>query len=152
VPSGYSHFECYAFSRKSGVVRKYDLPVDNLEKKILSHSGMQASSKETAWTMSREVYKAQKGEKIKVGRDSVWSAVGLSNIAGFAKIKGATLEDWVTNWNTLTEEEKLKVYDEKVCHELNTYIKFNDSAFFDRVVRPFINNKVTKTFVDLCLI
>ena len=50
--------------------------------------------------MSREIYKAQKGQNIKVGRDSVWSAVGLSNIAGFAKIKGATLEDWVTNWKT----------------------------------------------------
>ena len=54
--------------------------------------------------MSREVYKAQKGQNIKVGRDSVWSAVGLSNIAGFAKIKGATLEDWVTNWKTYSDE------------------------------------------------
>ena len=102
--------------------------------------------------MSREVYKAQKGQNIKVGRDSVWSAVGLSNIAGFAKIKGATLEDWVTNWKTYSDEEKLKVFDEKVCHELNTYIKYNDPEFFDKILRPFIQNKVTKTFVDLCLI
>lgn len=66
--------------------------------------------------MSREVYKAQKGETIKVGRDSVWSAVGLSNIVGFAKIKGFTLEDWVMNWNTYSAEEKIKVYDDKICH------------------------------------
>lgn len=50
--------------------------------------------------MSREVYKATKGQSIKVGRDSIWSVVGLSNIVGFAKIKGAILEDWVSNWST----------------------------------------------------
>lgn len=41
--------------------------------------------------MSREVYKAKKNESVKVGRDSVWSAIGLSSLIGFAKIKGATL-------------------------------------------------------------
>lgn len=94
----------------------------------------------------------QKGQTIKVGRDSVWSAIGLSNVAGFAKIKGTVLEDWVTNWTTYSDEEKLKIYDEKVCHELNTYIKYNDPAFFKRIVQPFIKNKVTKTFVDYCLL
>lgn len=61
--------------------------------------------------MSREVYKAKKGENIKVGRDSVWSAIGISNVVGFAKIKGVTLEDWVINWNTYSFEEKIKTYD-----------------------------------------
>lgn len=41
--------------------------------------------------MSREVYKLQKGQNIKVGRDSVWSAVGITNIIGFSKIKGVTV-------------------------------------------------------------
>ena len=49
--------------------------------------------------MSREIYKVQKGETIKVGRNSVWCAVGLSSLVGFAKIKGQTLDDWVANWN-----------------------------------------------------
>jgi hypothetical protein len=102
--------------------------------------------------MSREVYQAKKGEIIKVGRESLWSAIGLSNLVSLAKIKGATLEDWVSNWNKYTNEEKLRTYDEKVCHELNTYIKWNDSPFFEKTVRPFISNKITKTFVDLCLL
>lgn len=46
----------------------------------------------------------------------------------------------------------MKVYDDKVCHELNTFIKFNDPDFFAGVVKPFIINKVSKTFVDLCLL
>lgn len=41
--------------------------------------------------MSREVYKMQKGETIKVGRDSTWLAIGLTNIASFAKTKGFSL-------------------------------------------------------------
>lgn len=56
------------------------------------------------------------------------------------------------NWNTYSSEQKLKTYDEKVCHELNTYIKYNDKAFFAQIVKPFIQNKLTKTFVDLCLL
>ena len=102
--------------------------------------------------MSREIYPVQKGEEIKVGRDSIWSAVGLQQISNFAKIKGITLEDWVLNWNDYSEEKKLKVYDEKVCHELNCYIKQNDEAFFNKVVKPFISNKLSKTFVDFCLL
>lgn len=39
-----------------------------------------------------------------------------------------------------------------MCHELNTYIKYKDKGFFDRVVRPFISNKLEKGMVDYCLI
>jgi hypothetical protein len=67
---------------------------------------------------------------IKVGRGSVWSGIGLSGVIDFAKIKGAALEDWVKGWGGYSAEEKLKVYDEKMCHELNTYLKYNDSVFF----------------------
>lgn len=56
------------------------------------------------------------------------------------------------NWNTYSAEEKLKIYDTKACHELNAYIKYNDNTFFGEIVKPFIQNKVTKTFVDLCLL
>lgn len=53
VPSGYSHFECCAFSKVTGVVKKYDYPVEKIEKKSLSHTGIVASAQDAAWTMSR---------------------------------------------------------------------------------------------------
>ena len=87
-----------------------------------------------------------------MGRDSIWAAVGLEQIINFAKLKKITLDDWVLNWNDYSEEQKIKVYDSKVCHELNCYIKANDSKFFEKVVKPFISNKVTPTFVDYCLL
>ena len=46
---------------------------------------------------------------MKVGRDSTWAAVSLHSILGFANIKGITVEDWVLNWNTYSEQEKLKI-------------------------------------------
>lgn len=73
---------------------------DLLKRKNIKHSGIKDLNQSTAKTMSREVYKLAEGESIKVGRDSIWSAVGLSNIVGFSKIKGTILEDWVSNWNT----------------------------------------------------
>jgi len=35
---------------------------------------------------------------------------------------------------------------------LNAYIKKQDPEFFKKVVQPFVKNKITKTFVDLCLL
>ena len=40
VPQGYSHFECFAFSRVTGVVKKFDLSNESIEKKSLSHNGI----------------------------------------------------------------------------------------------------------------
>lgn len=40
VPEGYSHFECYLFSKLTAIVRKFELPVADVEKKSLSHTGI----------------------------------------------------------------------------------------------------------------
>ena len=48
--------------------------------------------------MSREVKTVHEEEIVKVGRDSVWCGVSMSNIINFAITKGHTLEDWVGNW------------------------------------------------------
>lgn len=59
---------------------------------------MKDESKESSWTMSREVYPVQAGEEIKVGRSSTWCTVSLANIVNFARIKGVSLNEWVSNW------------------------------------------------------
>lgn len=35
---------------------------------------------------------------------------------------------------------------------MNFFVYKKDKPFFDHVVRPFISNKITKTFVDLYLL
>lgn len=59
---------------------------------------------------------------------------------------------FVLSWNTLTEAEKQDKYSKFACHELNTFIKMKDAAFFDRVVRPYVVNKKEPTFIDLWLL
>ncbi len=54
-------------------------------------------------------------------------------------------------WHSYSLEKKKSVYDIECCHELNTFLKFNDPPFFTEVVLPFIQNKINKTVVDLLL-
>ena len=56
------------------------------------------------------------------------------------------------NWQSLSEDEKMKKYDEYACHEINIFVFFKDRQFFDRIVKNFLKNKIEKTFVDYFLI
>lgn len=47
---------------------------------------------------------------------------------------------------------KIIKYDKYACHELNLFIYFKDPKFFKTVVKPFIKNKIEKTFVDFFLL
>ena len=49
-------------------------------------------------------------------------------------------------------EEKLKAYSDNCSHEINLFLKLKDPAFFKEVIRPFLQNKIEKTLVDLWLL
>jgi hypothetical protein len=103
--------------------------------------------------MSRQVYKLQKGETLKVKRGSTWTTVGNSSVFGLCALtQGGATFSWAVEWDSYSPEKKLKVYDESCCHELNTYLKYKDPAFFEKVVRPFLSAKLEKGVVDKCLL
>ncbi len=52
----------------------------------------------------------------------------------------------------MKNEQKGKTYSEFCSHELNVFLKLKDPEFFKNAVRPFIENKIEKTFVDYWLI
>eukprot|EP01083_Nonionella_stella_P301896 1038317_1 len=62
--------------------------------------------------------------------------------------------DWsfLTQWNVLSEQEKMKKYDKFFCHELHLFLKKKDKTFFDRVCRPLIASKLNKDFLDCYLL
>ena len=152
VPKCYSHFELFMLSDTNAIVKKFDKPEDSIACKDLSHKGMVDQNEKSGWTMSREVKALNDKETVKVGRDSIWCGVSLSNIINFAMIKGHSLEDWVSNWLTYSPEKKRDIFDKKICHELNCYIYSHDREFFEEVVRPHLANKLVRTFVDLYLL
>lgn len=59
---------------------------------------------------------------------------------------------FLAKWNHLSLEEKHKKYSQFVCHEVNLFIFFKDPDYFKTVVRPFISNKMEKSFIDLWLV
>ena len=55
-------------------------------------------------------------------------------------------------WKGYTPQEKHKMYYKHLCHELNIYVYHKDKEYFESIVRPFLESKMEKTFVDYYLL
>lgn len=55
---------------------------------------------------------------------------------------------FLLDWPDLSSERKRELYSEHACHELNFFLSRRDPAFFRSAVRPFLENKLDKTFLD----
>ena len=55
---------------------------------------------------------------------------------------------FVLRWPGLKREEKQSLYSKYSSHELNFFIARKDPDFFKQVVRPYLQNKMHKTFMD----
>ncbi len=60
--------------------------------------------------------------------------------------------EFLKGWEANTLDEKHKKYDKYSCHELNLFIFCKDPAYFEEYVKPFLKNKIEKTFVDFFLL
>lgn len=56
--------------------------------------------------------------------------------------------DFLTKWTSYNLDEKHKKYYKNSCHELNLFIFCKDPTFFNDFVKPFIANKIEKSFID----
>ncbi|MEQ1826759.1 MAG: hypothetical protein ABL921_12470 [Pirellula sp.] len=54
----------------------------------------------------------------------------------------------VGRWSTLKDDEKEVFYSDLACHEFHLFLLLHDKPFFERVVRPFLTNKLQKQFMD----
>uniref|UniRef100_A0A7S0ZKP3 Uncharacterized protein n=1 Tax=Timspurckia oligopyrenoides TaxID=708627 RepID=A0A7S0ZKP3_9RHOD len=59
---------------------------------------------------------------------------------------------FIIRWNALSEEEKLKYFSEFASHELNFFLAMKDPSFFESIVKPFLQNKFSKSFLDQWLL
>ncbi len=55
---------------------------------------------------------------------------------------------FILDWPAKTPEEKRELYSKHACHELNYFVHRRDPEFFQEVVRPYLENKLDKTFLD----
>ncbi|KAI8365074.1 hypothetical protein BD560DRAFT_402026 [Blakeslea trispora] len=72
-------------------------------------------------------------------------------VSGAGKILVDEFE-FLRSWPTLSLEKKLKIHEEKVCHELNLWLKKKDVQFFNTYVKPVIKSKIQKSFMDCYLL
>ena len=68
---------------------------------------------------------------------------GQVSIADFA---------FLSDWPSMEEAEKLSKYHEFASHELHMFLHERDPEFFAEVIRPYLKNKLNKTFVDRWLL
>lgn len=64
------------------------------------------------------------------------------------------LADWhfLGEWENLSEDSKSEKIKKFYSHELNIFVFCKDPEYFDRVLKPFIQNKLEKDLVDLYLL
>lgn len=55
---------------------------------------------------------------------------------------------FLPNWNILSEERKIQLYQLHACHELHLFLARKDRAFFDRIVKPNLEQKRELAFMD----
>lgn len=74
----------------------------------------------------------------------------LSEIRKVQKVPGSGFEDlsFVLKWAGLSSFEKDQKYSDYFCHELNFFISRRDPAYFNDVVKPFLETKMEKQFMD----
>ena len=81
----------------------------------------------------------------------------LKIIQEIMRLHGTTAEDLdkfekVINWDLLKEEDKNKMMSKYSSHELHLFIYKKDPNYFKKVVRPYLVNKMEKTFMDYYLL
>lgn len=64
--------------------------------------------------------------------------------------KDPTLNEFgfAMTWPTLKPEQKQALYSKYACHELHYFLLRKDQPFFTTVVKPYLENKKDKTFMD----
>lgn len=55
-------------------------------------------------------------------------------------------------WHTLSTAEKDRYYSDYCCHELNFFVFKKDPVYFKDTVKPFIQSKMEKQFIDFYLL
>lgn len=58
----------------------------------------------------------------------------------------------LTRWNKLKPEEKERTYSELACHEVHLFLYMKDRPFFDRVVKPYLEDKYQSQVMDRYLL
>lgn len=109
----------------------------------------------------QSIRKLKSGEWIDLGDARTTRVKTYSQLSDLYELYGVLLDEksehWekfrvLTRWADLSDVEKGKTYDELASHEMHLFLYFKDRPYFDKVVRPYLANKLDKQIVDQWLL
>ena len=138
--------------------RNRALPLVRLQTRDLRLKKPQQLDPRGRFTRAREVQVLRAGEALTIARadatrfqvyDDLTDVFALLSALNPAGADG-TLEkfSFITSWPELGADDKRRYYSDYASHELNLFLSRRDPAFFGEVVRPFLQNKREKDFID----
>ena len=155
--SGHSSVVVVAVHPTATDSRRVALPATEIEKRDLRLKDSFESESHLAEKQTVRLLKAD--EKTELG-DARTSRVQLyTTLSDVYRLYGTLLNnpEWekfrfITEWPTLSDEDKRARYSEMSCHELDFFLARKDRKFFDAVVAPLLAQKLDKQLVDLWLL
>ena len=105
------------------------------------------------YTEEKKITEIKKGDEVILNDKSELELfTSLSDIWLFLKTlsDNSTLQDFsfLLHWNTYSFNEKKTYYNRYNCSELNIFIYFKDTVFFTTVIKPYLQSKIEKSFLD----
>lgn len=111
---------------------------------------------ETHWTERREIIERRNaGDQLVIENFATSEIETYDDISDVFELyttlsenKDFTPFKFLTVWTDLSAEQKMDFYDVFVCNEVNFFIYQKDRPFFDEVIKPMLESKVQKGFLD----
>jgi hypothetical protein len=147
------HLQVYAEDLGTAVWRKIALAEQGI--KLSDRRLAKALDPAKPFTQRKEVTVLQKGGQLALS-DILTSEMETYETLGGIHSLFTTLSGdgylaefaWLLNWPKLNDDEKRAKYSEFACHELHFFLSRKDPAFFESVIKPYLENKKDKTFLD----
>ncbi|CAD8142905.1 unnamed protein product [Paramecium octaurelia] len=164
VPTQYSTVTLLVFNESS--YQFQILPLDNEDVQTRNLAHLSTLQKDKFYSIYRNSSNVQKNVPIQV-QDLTSTEIKLVDSLDkmfivLKELKKANGDDsgsrdfqkweFLIKWYQQTTEQKHKLYDEHQCDELNLFIFFKDSAFFETYTESYIKNKIEKSFIDYFLL
>ncbi|WP_197355824.1 hypothetical protein [Aureliella helgolandensis] len=151
--AGRSHLTLVAVHPTAVDSRHLTLPESKLQTRDQRLEKAFGADQHLVQTQRVEVLSA--GEEKSFGDPRTRRLQTFSSLAEVFQLYATLLEDsewekfrFLVDWHELSEERQLAHYSELACHELNFFLYHQDRLFFDRVIRPFIEQKLDKQLID----
>lgn len=116
IPPHYSQVVVYLVSDNVTLKRQYNLSTSKQATLNMTHEVLEDVSATQGWTMSREIYSLTSKKSHQISRNCTWTTVSKNNVIEYAKTRGYTLPEYLTQWSSYTHGKKLETYDKHFCH------------------------------------